>query len=162
MTTTKPRTLLAHICLAAVACVAVDSTVLGGNEAPPSPNRPWYPSQLREYEKQLAHRDIGDKENLTPIAIDPEKVYDLPELIDIAERTNPETRIAWERARQAAAAVTEAERECNGRVNCLLAGWAVWTCPAAAAVTEVSRTFHRVTRPGPRAGRSCRRGRSVA
>jgi outer membrane protein TolC len=60
---------------------------------------------LREYEKQLAHRDIGDKENLTPIAIDPEKVYDLPELIDIAERTNPETRIAWERARQAAAAV---------------------------------------------------------
>ncbi len=105
MKTTTPRTLVAHICLAAVACVAVDFTVLGGNEAPPSPNRPWYPSQLREYEKQLAHRDIGDKENLTPIAIDPEKVYDLPELIDIAERTNPETRIAWERARQAAAAV---------------------------------------------------------
>ncbi len=105
MTTTTPRTLLAHICLAAVACVAVDFTVLGGNEAPPSPNRPWYPSQLREYEKQLAHRDIGDKANLTPVAIDPEKVYDLPELIDIAERTNPETRIAWERARQAAAAV---------------------------------------------------------
>lgn len=105
MTTTTPRTLLAHICLAAVACVAVDFTVLGGNEAPPSPNKPWYPSQLREYENQLAHRDIGDKENLTPIAIDPEKVYDLPELIDIAERTNPETRIAWERARQAAAAV---------------------------------------------------------
>lgn len=105
MTTTTLRTPLAHICLAAVACVAVDFTVLGGNEAPPSPNRPWYPSQLREYEKQLAHRDIGDKENPTPIAIDPEKVYDLPELIDIAERTNPETRIAWERARQAAAAV---------------------------------------------------------
>jgi outer membrane protein len=105
MTTTTPRTLLAHICLAAVACVGVDFTVLGGNEAPPSPNWPWYPSQLREYEKLLAHRDIGDKQNLTPIAIDPEKVYDLPELIDIAERTNPETRIAWERARQAAAAL---------------------------------------------------------
>ena len=100
-----PRILQAHICLAAVASVALDFSVLGGNEAPPSPNRPWYPSQLREYEKQLAHRDIGDKANLTPIAIDPEKVYDLPELIDIAERTNPETRIAWERARQAAAAV---------------------------------------------------------
>src|SRR5262249_26774288 len=37
--------------------------------------------------------------------IEPDKVYDLPELIDIAERTNPQTRVAWERARQAAAAV---------------------------------------------------------
>ena len=37
--------------------------------------------------------------------IDPRKVYDLPELIDIAQRNNPETRIAWERARQAAEAV---------------------------------------------------------
>lgn len=37
--------------------------------------------------------------------IDSKHVYSLPELIDIAERTNPETRIAWERARQAAFAV---------------------------------------------------------
>jgi outer membrane protein len=105
MTTTTPRTLLAYICLAAVACVAIEFTVLGGNEAPPSPDKSWYPSQLREYENQLAHREVGESSSGTPIAIDPEKVYDLPELIDIAERTNPETRIAWERARQAAAAV---------------------------------------------------------
>src|SRR5262249_32613662 len=45
------------------------------------------------------------RELSTSIEIDPAKVYDLPELIDIAERTNPETRIAWEHARQAAAAV---------------------------------------------------------
>lgn len=32
-------------------------------------------------------------------------MYELPELIDIAERSNPDTRIAWERARKAAAAV---------------------------------------------------------
>src|SRR5207248_238304 len=31
--------------------------------------------------------------------------YNLAELIDIAQRSNPETRVAWERARQAAAAV---------------------------------------------------------
>ena len=36
----------------------------------------------------------------TPLAWDHE--YTLPELIDIAERENPETRIAWERARNAA------------------------------------------------------------
>ena len=38
-------------------------------------------------------------------ALDPAKVYDLPALIDIAERSHPETRVAWERARQAARAV---------------------------------------------------------
>jgi outer membrane protein TolC len=32
-------------------------------------------------------------------AIDPRKTYNLAELIDIAERSNPETRVAWERAR---------------------------------------------------------------
>jgi outer membrane protein len=54
------------------------------------------------YEKDLADRRAGDSE---AVEIDPDKVYDLPELIDIAESTNPETRVAWERARQAAAAV---------------------------------------------------------
>ena len=34
-------------------------------------------------------------------AIDPQRPYRLDELVDIAERTNPRTRIAWERARQA-------------------------------------------------------------
>ncbi len=99
------RILQAHMCLAAVASVAVDFSVFGGDRAPPSPDKPWYPPQLLEYEKKLAHREVGESPSGTPIAIDPEKVYDLPELIDIAERTNPETRIAWERARQAAAAV---------------------------------------------------------
>ena len=52
------------------------------------------------YEKELAGRRSEEAAK-----IDPDKVYDLPELIDIAERTNPQTRIAWERARQAAAGV---------------------------------------------------------
>ena len=38
-----------------------------------------------------------------------QKTYELSELIDIAQRTNPETRVAWERARQAAIAVGLAE-----------------------------------------------------
>ena len=45
----------------------------------------------------------------TEVSVDPEKTYELPELIDIAQRTNPETRVAWERARQAAIAVGLAE-----------------------------------------------------
>src|SRR5262249_56177760 len=45
----------------------------------------------------------------SPLA--PEKRYTLAELIDLAQRTNPETRVAWERARQAAAAVGLVESE---------------------------------------------------
>ena len=39
------------------------------------------------------------------VSIDPAKTYDLPELIDIAERSHPETRVAWEAARAGARAV---------------------------------------------------------
>ncbi|MEO1935627.1 MAG: TolC family protein, partial [Myxococcales bacterium] len=42
---------------------------------------------------------------------DTEIVYDLPALIDLAQRRNPVTRIAWERARAAAAAVGLAEAQ---------------------------------------------------
>src|SRR5262245_16187529 len=43
------------------------------------------------------------------IAPDPEKIYDLVDLIDLAQRTNPETRLAWEQARAAAARLGLAE-----------------------------------------------------
>lgn len=39
------------------------------------------------------------------VAIDPARRYDLAGLIDLAQRNHPETREAWERARQAALAV---------------------------------------------------------
>src|SRR5262245_20942367 len=44
-----------------------------------------------------------------PPEIDPEESYGLAELIDLAQRTNPEARVAWERAREAALAVGIAE-----------------------------------------------------
>ncbi len=37
------------------------------------------------------------------VALDPNKIYALPELISIAEQNNPETRVAWENARARAA-----------------------------------------------------------
>src|SRR6185503_2334433 len=96
---------LAHFSLIAIASLVASFAAFGRDSAPPSPDKPWFPSRLREYETDLAHRDPREKQTGAPIEIDPEKIYDLPELIDIAERTNPETRIAWERARQAAAGV---------------------------------------------------------
>ncbi|HUA39917.1 MAG TPA: TolC family protein [Candidatus Sulfopaludibacter sp.] len=42
---------------------------------------------------------------------DPQIVYDLAGLIDLAESANPETKVAWEQAKQAAAAVGLAQSE---------------------------------------------------
>jgi outer membrane protein len=82
-------------------CVAA----YGKDAAPPSPSKPWYPSQLSKYEAELARGALDHEREALRIEVDLSKVYDLPELIDIAQRNNPRTRIAWERARQAAAAV---------------------------------------------------------
>jgi len=98
-----PRIPTVWVCLAALASLAADSSALAEDRVPPSADKPWYPSHLRQYEGDLAHGNFEEKRSA--VEIDPAKVYDLPELIDIAERTNPQTRIAWERARQAAAAV---------------------------------------------------------
>jgi outer membrane protein TolC len=43
------------------------------------------------------------------LVTDPEHVYDLPDLIDLAERANPETRRAWEEARAQAARLGRTE-----------------------------------------------------
>ncbi|HET6931520.1 MAG TPA: TolC family protein [Candidatus Acidoferrum sp.] len=66
--------------------------------APVSPDHPWH---------GLGEAGIEvDAKNLTEpkLSFDPAKNYSLPELIDLAESHNPETRVAWERARAQAAA----------------------------------------------------------
>ncbi len=72
------------------------------NDPPPSSDRTWAPPNLPNYEQELAGQSV---EAGSRVSINPRKVYNLADLIDIAERNNPETRVAWERARQAAAAV---------------------------------------------------------
>jgi outer membrane protein len=79
--------------------------VLARDDAPPSPVRPWAPPPLPTYEGELRHYKLTDAERRYYPAIDPHKTYNLAELIDIAQRSNPETRVAWQRARMAAAAV---------------------------------------------------------
>jgi outer membrane protein len=77
----------------------------GRNDPPPSSDRPWAPPELPKYEGELAGRSRTETEGNSKISINPRKVYGVAELIDIAQRNNPETRVAWEHARQAAAAV---------------------------------------------------------
>ena len=78
---------------------------LGRDDRPPSSVRPWAPPGLPRYEGELRQYQPTEAERRYLPAIDPRKTYNLAELIDIAQRSNPETRVAWERARQAAAAV---------------------------------------------------------
>ena len=69
--------------------------------APPASERPWTPSPSD---------DLG-RASMPAVAVipDPERVYDLPALIDVALRANPATRLAWQQARAAAARVGIAE-----------------------------------------------------
>jgi outer membrane protein len=79
------------------------ATVLGwwaaalAAQMPSSPNALWQPPNLQSYTRELKRPERA--------IIDPGKRYELVELIDLAQRLNPETRVAWERARQAAEAV---------------------------------------------------------
>jgi len=93
------------VSFSALMIVLIASRTFGSDLPPPSPAKPWSPPGLNEYERELAHGDFSNEKNAKEIEIVPDKIYELPELIDIAERTNPETRVAWERARQAASAV---------------------------------------------------------
>jgi outer membrane protein len=65
--------------------------------APHLPDRPWHSSGDRQIEDDAKHlRQSG-------FTVEPDKIYSLAELVDFAEEHNPETRVAWERARAQAA-----------------------------------------------------------
>jgi outer membrane protein len=80
--------------------------------APASPDTPWQFQPSEEAPSAPAPVAVGSRrfavpENTavqlpSPGDIDPNHVYSLVELIDIAQRRNPTTRVAWEQAQQAA------------------------------------------------------------
>jgi len=72
---------------------------------PATPDRPWHSSR----EQQIISE--GRPSRGPEIHIQPDKAYSLPELIDIAEMHNPETRVAWENARAQAATLGIARSE---------------------------------------------------
>ena len=73
--------------------------------APPTPTAPWpVPSAAAPRAEEVAPVTA-----VTTPEVAPDHQYSLTELIDIAERRNQRTRIAWEQARQAAINVGIAE-----------------------------------------------------
>lgn len=104
----NPRGFISARTAFAMACTLVfpAAPALAQEGSPPAPDRPWAPPDLGSYEAELASSHGAE---LGGVAIDPAKIYTLPELIDLAQRNNHETRVAWERARQAASAVGATE-----------------------------------------------------
>ena len=105
ITSFNSKPTLRRVCLVALMAFTITPGTFGKDVAPPAPEKPWSPPGLNEYERELAQGHFDSSQKATEIEINPQKIYDLPELIDIAERSNPATRVAWERARQAASAV---------------------------------------------------------
>jgi outer membrane protein len=74
-----------------------------GRQVAPTPSSYWRAPNLGRYVDVLKSTEAA--------RIDPDRRYELPELIDLAQRTNPETRVAWEGARRAALGVGLVESE---------------------------------------------------
>src|SRR5260370_6819418 len=75
------------------------------NDPPPTSDRTWSPPNLPNYERELAEYHFNEAQGSSHVSINPRKIYGLAELIDIAERNNPDTRLAWERPHQPAPAL---------------------------------------------------------
>src|SRR5262245_57909393 len=71
---------------------------------PAAPGEPWTPAAPLPSARRSRAEVLESR-----VAPEPGHVYGLAELIDLAERTNPQTRRAWELARAAGAGVGEAE-----------------------------------------------------
>ena len=75
--------------------------------APAAPATPWRSADGKKQPRlaSLIDRISGE------VQIDPDKEYGLADLIDLAQRVNPETRRSWEQARAAAARLGRSESE---------------------------------------------------
>lgn len=112
------------------------SSALKGLKAPTRPDAPWSAPDLASFSEPLRERH--------PSEIDPQKEYELAELIDLAERINPETRVAWARAKEAASAVGLAQSEyfpilaLNASADYLRSAVPIPVAPNKGAVMDVS------------------------
>jgi outer membrane protein len=79
--------------------------IASGQSVPPSPDRPWHFSAERKIQEEAKALPISR------LAIDVTKSYSLADLVDFAESDNPETRVAWEGAKERAAALRIAQSE---------------------------------------------------
>jgi outer membrane protein len=83
----------------AILASAVTHARLAAQSAPPASGAVWQPKGVQTLEHELAVRPHE------AVDLAPDKTYTLPELIDLAQQHNPETRVAWQEAKSKAAAL---------------------------------------------------------
>ena len=94
------------------ACGAIEPKLATDRNAlaPPTAAKSWAPQEATRIPGGKATLDaFSARSAASPAAIQPRRVYDLPNLIDRAQQTNPETRAAWQATRAAAARIGIAE-----------------------------------------------------
>lgn len=98
---------IAGILILASACSTLQESAAWNPDAqaPASASSEWTPPEPLERYMPPAQQALG----LGVASEDAARVYDLPALIDLAERSNPDTRRAWEQARAAAARLGRTE-----------------------------------------------------
>jgi len=101
--------------LAVLALVAAPSCLVA-QSAPSTPARPW----TSTYEQQIKNENTAYQS--PAFTVDANKAYSLPELIDLAEQHNPQTRLAWERAKAEAASLGIARSEWYPVLGAIAAG----------------------------------------
>src|ERR1700722_5175713 len=84
---------VSHANSVAVLGVLLAATIAVAQRAPVSPSQPW----------QGTVQTTPPPRSVPAFAPDPAKIYNLPELINLAEQNNPDTRVAWESAKARAA-----------------------------------------------------------
>jgi outer membrane protein len=89
--------------VAALLCAACATESV--NRAPAAPDKAWRPPSGDARDFTLPPAAVPEEAAAEMPKVDAGRAYGLPELIDLAESSNPDTRIGWERARQAALAV---------------------------------------------------------
>jgi outer membrane protein TolC len=87
------------MCLRILILLHLSTLPFYGQQVPPSPDKAWPVQPDPRFQAELA------RTRAPGAALDPNKAYTLAELVDVAERTNPDTRVVWERAKARAAAV---------------------------------------------------------
>jgi len=107
------------MCAMFALCMGVSGCATSALElAPPSSDKPWVPKQDKsgKAEQQTdASADFSVPANpalaliASPVAVNTAQTYNLAMLIDLAQRSNPATRSAWEKTKQAALAVGMSE-----------------------------------------------------
>jgi outer membrane protein len=110
--TARLRASLAGLALLLAACGAIQPKLATDPNAlaPPTATKSWAPEEATRIPGGKAALDaFSTRSAPSPAAIQPGRVYDLPNLIDLAQQTNPETRAAWEATRAAAARLGIAE-----------------------------------------------------